>query len=135
MADVFINGKYIGDVNNPEEFCNNFREERRKGNIKEGVTIYYDQDSDAVFIFTGPSRLIRPLIVVKDGKPLLTQEHIKKIQNNELSWNDLVKKGIIEYLDAAEEENALIAFTEEELTNEHTHLEISPLVMLGLTAS
>nr|MBC8444051.1 DNA-directed RNA polymerase subunit B [Candidatus Woesearchaeota archaeon] len=80
-------------------------------------------------------RIRRPLIIVKEGKPLITEAHINQLNENKISFSDLVKQGVIEYLDAAEEENALVSFTEEELTPDHTHLEIAPLSMLSLCTS
>jgi len=45
------------------------------------------------------------------------------------------KKGIIEYLDASEEENALVALYKEEVTAEHTHLEIDTIDLFGVVTS
>jgi DNA-directed RNA polymerase subunit B' len=46
-----------------------------------------------------------------------------------------LKQGVIEYLDSTEEESALIAFTDAEITPDHTHLEVSPIATVGLTTS
>ncbi len=134
-AEVFINGKYIGKVANPKQFVEDIRLERRIGNLPKFLSVYYEEESNQVYIWTSEGRAMRPLIVVKDGKPLLTKKHIEQLQNNQIGWDDLVKQGVIEYIDASEEENLLVAFTEEELTPEHTHLEIAPYAMLGLVTS
>ena len=134
-SDVYLSGKFIGTVESGEDFAKKIIEERRKGVISSNLNIFYDENSNEAHIENGKGRVRRPLIVVKDGVPLLTNEHIQQLKKNEITWNDLLLKGIIEYLDAAEEENTLVAFYENELTKEHTHLEISPLAMFGLVTS
>ena len=134
MAEVYLNSKFIGTCDNPLEFVKQFIEDRRKNAIPGNANIHFDPDTDEIFIENMRGRVRRPLIVVKGGKPLLTERHLVQLEKNELSWNDLVKQGIIEYLDVAEEENALIAFTDHELSEENTHVEIAPLTMFGLTS-
>ena len=111
------------------------RDERRKGAITEKLNVFYNEKANEIQLESSKGRARRPLIIVKDGVPLLTEKHIKQLEKNEISWSDLVKQGVIEYLDAAEEENSLVAFFESELTPEHTHLEITPLAMLGYCTS
>ncbi|MBI5061578.1 MAG: DNA-directed RNA polymerase subunit B, partial [Candidatus Aenigmarchaeota archaeon] len=135
MTEIYLNGKFIGYVENSVEFVDHLLSERRKGVISNNINVFYDKEGGTISIECGRGRLRRPLIIVKEGKPLLTDKHISQLEKNEITWSDLVDQGIIEYLDAAEEENALVAFAREELTPEHTHLEISPLTMLGLCTS
>ncbi|MBN2881274.1 DNA-directed RNA polymerase subunit B [Candidatus Woesearchaeota archaeon] len=135
MTDVFLNGKFVGDVDDGHEFTKNVVDERRNNRISSNLNLYFDEGLDAIFIETGKGRNRRPLIVVKNGKSMLNDKHVDQIEKGELVWDDLVKQGIIEYLDAVEEESALVAFTEEELTPSNTHLEINPLVMLGITTA
>src|SRR3990167_4387396 len=135
MAEVYLNSKFVGTVDNPIEFVQKIREERRRGSVSEKLNVYYKEQSNEVQLESSKGRSRRPLIIVKDGVPLLTEKHIKQLEKNEISWSDLVKQGIIEYLDAAEEESTLVAFFESELTSEHTHLEITPLAMLGYCTS
>ncbi len=135
MAEVYISGKYVGTVDNPKEFIDQIKTERRLGNLPIDLNIQYDEDYDQVIIETSKGRVSRPLILVKDGKPLLTERHLQQLEKNEISWNDLVSQGIVEYLDASEEENALVAFYAEELTPEHNYLEVAPLAMVGFVTS
>ncbi|MBI5881174.1 DNA-directed RNA polymerase subunit B, partial [archaeon] len=58
-----------------------------------------------------------------------------QLQKGEIAWEDLLKQGVVEFIDAAEEENTLVAFFEDELTPEHTHMEIHPIALVGLTTA
>ena len=78
---------------------------------------------------------MRPLIVVDNNKPLLTQEMITKVTAGELTWRDLVERGVVELIDANEEENCLLAMSPEEINSKHTHLELYPGAMFGIAAS
>ena len=135
MAEVYLNGKFVGNVENPEEFRNKVVEERRNNKLSSNLNIMYNQFDGNIYVENSKGRVRRPLIVVKEGKQLLTEAHINQLSENKLSFSDLVNQGVIEYLDAGEEENTLVAFSEEDLTSEHTHLEIAPLNMLSLCTS
>jgi DNA-directed RNA polymerase subunit B len=135
MTEIFVNFKYVGETENPKDIQSAIVDQRRKGSVSNNVNIHYDEELDRISIDSTRGRIRRPVIVVKDGKPMLTEKHVQQLLKNELTWSDLVRQGILEYLDAAEEENAFVAFYEKDLTKEHTHMEITPLAMLGVTAS
>jgi len=135
MTEVYLDNKYVGTVKNPEEFVERVISERRMGKLSINVNAAYNKDVNEVRIEIASGRAVRPLIVVKDGKPQLTDKHIEQLEKNEITWTDLVKQGVIKYLDCAEEENALVAFSEPDLTLEHTHLAISPMDIVGIAAS
>ncbi|MBI4174177.1 MAG: DNA-directed RNA polymerase subunit B [Candidatus Aenigmarchaeota archaeon] len=130
---VFINGEIAGRTPKPEEFVAKLRHKRRSGQIDPHVSIVHSHGFDEVHVNTDAGRLLRPVIVAENGKPLLAEKHIEKIEQEEIKWQDLVKQGIIEYLDGEEENNCFIAVGE--VNKEHTHMEINPGVILGLSAS
>jgi DNA-directed RNA polymerase subunit B' len=135
MTDVTLNGKFVGSVSSSTEFIGNIVDSRRRGQLSKDVNVHYVTSRDVVQIEMGKGRLRRPLIVVKDGASAVTDKHVQLLQSNELGWQDLITQGLIEYLDAAEEEDAFIAMTPGDITPEHTHVEIIPLDMFGLAAS
>ncbi|MFH1173952.1 MAG: DNA-directed RNA polymerase subunit B [archaeon] len=128
--DVYLDNKFVGSVQDPKVFVDKLLSNRRAGKLSHYVNVL--STPAGVFVETSRGRCIRPLIIVKDGKPLLTEQHIQQLQQNKLGWWDLVKQGIIEYLDATEEESAFVALSEEELSLNHTHLEVAPCDILGL---
>ena len=133
--DVFLDGKFIGSIMDYAKFVKRVKEKRREGILPLELNIKDDHNFDAVLISTEPGRALRPLIIVDNGVKRLTNEHLEKLEKNEITWDDLIKKGVIEYLDTSEEENALISLYEKELTPEHTHLEIDLMDLLGVVTS
>ncbi len=135
LAHVFFDGRFVGYTDKPEELVKKIRELRRKGEISYQVNVAYHKHLNEVRIFTDSGRVRRPLIIVENGKSKLTKEWIEKLKKGKVTLKDLIKNGIIEFLDAEEEENAFIALKEDEVTENHTHLEIHPSTILGLSAS
>ncbi|MBM3228529.1 DNA-directed RNA polymerase subunit B'' [Candidatus Pacearchaeota archaeon] len=134
-TDIFFNGIFFGCTNSAEDFVKTLREKRRKGELPIQIGIKYDRHFNHIFVSTEPGRVLRPLIIVENGCSRLKNEHLIRIERNEINWKDLIHEGIIEYLDAAEEDNTLVALTEDKLTPEHTHLEIDFTDLMGVVTA
>ncbi|XP_011690080.1 PREDICTED: DNA-directed RNA polymerase III subunit RPC2-like [Wasmannia auropunctata] len=131
---VFVNGIMVGIVQNYQKLVRQFRLLRRKGYINSFVSIYTQHRHKCVQISSDGGRLCRPCIIVKNGKSLVKQKHIKDLERNILSFEDFLYYGLIEYLDVNEENDSLIACTESELNDDTTHLEIAEFGVLGVCA-
>ncbi len=138
-AKVFVDGNIVGYCNSPEKLTSEFRDKRRRGEITTEVNLAYFSkafsEREEIYINCDEGRVRRPLIIVENVVPKLQPEHVEKVASGEWSWEDLVKNGLIEYLDAEEEENAYVALKTEDILNEHTHLEIATYTILGVCAS
>lgn len=135
MVDVYINAKFVGSVDDGITFVENIKDQRRNGTLNDNVNVHFDKRSNEINIWTDGGRARRPLIVIKNGKSLFTEKHVEQLEKGEIGWQDLLRQGVIEYLDAAEEEGALVAWNEEQLTEDHTHMEVSPGVISGLATA
>jgi DNA-directed RNA polymerase subunit B len=135
MAEVFIDSMFVGKIEDPKMFVQQIKTERRVNNLTKELNVFHDEQNDQVRVESAKGRVRRPLIVVENGESKLKKEHLDKLKRGELSWDSLVQQGIIEYLDAGEEENSLVGFYEEDLTPAHTHLEVAPLSILSLASS
>jgi DNA-directed RNA polymerase subunit B' len=131
-ARIYVDGALKGTHSNPKEFVDQFRTKRRRGELPHLINIAYHEDTNEININTDSGRARRPLIIVEGGSPLISEEHIQKLEQGELSFDDLIENGFIEYIDAEEEENIYVAVDPEDLTSQHTHLEIDPSLILGI---
>jgi DNA-directed RNA polymerase subunit B len=132
---IFVEGYLLGYTTTPDILVDTFREMRRKGEISGEANIVFYKNYNEIYVNADEGRIRRPLVVVEDGKSLLKQRYIRNIRQERWSWSDLVREGIIEYMDSDEEENAFIAINTQDLNSEHTHMELCPYTILGVGAS
>jgi len=136
---IFVDGKLIGFHKDGEKLVQELRDLRRSSKIHPhiGISIHkpeQDGATERLYVNCNAGRVLRPLIVVSDGKSLLTDEILEKISKKLISWTDLIRMGTIELIDANEEENCNITFDDKSL-KKSTHLEIFPSAILGAAAS
>ena len=133
--DVFFNGRFIGFVNDRADFAKKVREARRKGEFPKEMSVRYDERLDHIAMSTEVGRVLRPVIIAENGASRLKDEHLVLLEDNKIKWGDLINQGVIEYIDAAEEDNMLIALSKDDITNESTHVEIDLIDLFGLITS
>jgi len=138
-ARIFVDGKLIGYHKDGEKLASSLRELRRSSKIHPhvGISIHIPEQEGAtkrLYVNCNAGRVLRSLIIVKDGKSALTPDLLDKISKKLVSWEDLIRMGVIELIDANEEENCFITFDDKHI-KKHTHTEIFPSAILGAGAS
>ena len=136
---IFVDGKLIGFHKNGKKLTEVLRDLRRTAKLHPhvGISIYEPDQEGAtarLYVNCNAGRVLRPLIIIANNKSLLTDEFIDKISKKLISWNDLIRMGIIELIDANEEENCYVTFDPSN-TKKFTHVEIFPSAILGAGAS
>jgi len=176
---VFVNGVWVGVHRDPAHLVTTLRSLRRRLDISAEVSVVRDIREKELKLNTDAGRVCRPLFIVENdstknryGQLVLEKSHVEALINgkepeyedDKYDWNSLVAEGIIEYIDAEEEETAMIAMTPDDLEasrqsragyqepkdsdtfrrlkpainpNAHTftHCEIHPSMILGICAS
>lgn len=183
---VFVNGVWMGVHRDPANLVKTIKKLRRKDDISPEVSVVRDIRERELRLYTDAGRVCRPLFIVENNQLTLRKKHIEWIangvpqydgagsrllkedgayDNQPYEWNNLIKDGIIELLDAEEEETVMICMTPEDLENARlqqagieshrddgefdpsarlknlsmahlwTHCEIHPSMILGVCAS
>ncbi|XP_955436.1 DNA-directed RNA polymerase iii, putative [Theileria annulata] len=131
---VLLNGILLGIHRNANFLISSIIKLRRKGLINMFVSVYENSQQNQVHISSDGGRLCRPLIVVQNSVPKLTDELVQQLVENKIKIDYLFNNGILEWIDVNEENNLLIVMRERDITNLTTHLEISPMSILGVVA-
>lgn len=109
LTRVYINGDLVGLHDNAEQLVKKIRERRREGLLPHEVNIRHDRHMNEVIINCDEGRLRRPLVVIRDGRPVLTAKHLEEITTGKRKMSDLIRIGVVEWVDAEEEEDSFIA--------------------------
>ncbi|KAK7752346.1 DNA-directed RNA polymerase III complex subunit Rpc2 [Diatrype stigma] len=131
---IYINGTPFALTRFPKRFAGKFRTMRRRGWISPYVSINVNTQLSAVHIATDEGRICRPYIIVKNGEAKIKENHLRLLQAGKATFDDFLTQGIVEYLDVNEENDALVALYEKDITKATTHLEIEPFTILGAVA-
>jgi len=134
---IFVNGKWIGMIKKSNEIINLLKKMKRSTDINYETSISYKHRERSVLINTNSGRIMRPLLIVENGKLKLTKERVESLRKEERykdSFTVLLGEGIVEMMDVTETDNALIAMFVrdlEDLQKTYTHCEIHPCLIYG----
>ncbi len=106
---IHVNGDIYGIHDDGLSLVRQFKNARRRGLIPPEVSIRHDQENRDIFINTDKGRILRPLLILHDGAPRLTPGHLEDLKSGNATFADLLNKGVIEWVDAEEEEDLFIA--------------------------
>src|SRR5438093_917383 len=179
LIRVYVNGDLVGLHEDPKMLVAEIRERRRSGLLSHEVNVRYDENMGEIIINCDEGRIRRPLLVVKEGHIVFSRKHVDELKMGRLRFSDLVRNGIVEWIDAEEEEDTFIAIypydvpsrckeckhplsrndvtwanmgsRDEEaellcahchktfkvkasITKEHSHIEVDPMVILGVAS-
>ena len=143
---LFINGNWLGIAKDPINLYKSLKEKKYKGIINIYTSIIFDYKSKEIRICNDGGRLSRPVLRVKNNNLILKDDVINRLLKKTISWDDLltdcrIDNAVIEYIDSAEQNSAMIAMTPSDLNKKgtyiykYTHCEIHPSTILGVSAS
>ncbi|KAL9066889.1 MAG: hypothetical protein Q9157_006992 [Trypethelium eluteriae] len=137
---IFVNGVWVGVSRDPSKLVKTIQDVRRRGMISFEVSLVRDVREREFKIFTDAGRVMRPLFVIENdprspnrGNLVYQKDpHVYKLEDDDrirkdptlddeqkesmiYGWQGLVRDGVIEYLDAEEEETAMIIMFPEDI--------------------
>ena len=147
QVKVFVNGAWVGITKTPMELYAEMKNKKYCGIINIYTSVVFDYKMAEIRICSDGGRLTRPLLKVKDGKAVITNDMINRLEKGDLTWNDLLNackldESVIEYIDPEEQNYAMIAMKskkgylqDDAVKINYTHCEIHPSTIFGVLAS
>ncbi|KKO99494.1 DNA-directed RNA polymerase II subunit RPB2 [Trichoderma harzianum] len=132
---IFVNGVWVGVHQDPKHLVNQVLDTRRKSYLQYEVSLVREIRDQEFKIFSDAGRVMRPVFTVQQeddpetginkGHLVLTKELVNRLAKEQaeppedpsmkIGWEGLIRAGAVEYLDAEEEETAMICMTPEDL--------------------
>ena len=109
LTRVYVNGDLVGLHEDPKMLVAEIRERRRSGLLSHEVNVRFDENMGEIILNCDEGRIRRPLLVAKDGHLVLSRKHTEDLKLGRLRFSDLVRNGVVEWVDAEEEEDTFIA--------------------------
>lgn len=140
---VFVNGAWIGITPDGGSLARDLLEFRRSTYISSEHSIVRDYLEREIRVNCDAGRTCRPLFVVTNQRMHARKQDAIEIAEKKKKWHDLLKQGLVEFIDTEEEETCLIAMNPTDVQGElatsfaaaYTHCEIHPSLILGVCAS
>ncbi|KAH0494821.1 hypothetical protein TgHK011_008406 [Trichoderma gracile] len=132
---IFVNGVWVGIHQDPKHLVQQVVDTRRKSYLQYEVSLVREIRDQEFKIFSDAGRVMRPVFTVQQdeesdtgipkGHLVLTKDLVNKLAQEQaeppedpsmkIGWEGLIRAGAVEYLDAEEEETAMICMTPEDL--------------------
>jgi DNA-directed RNA polymerase II subunit RPB2 len=93
MTKIFVNGSWVGAIDNPIETVATFKMFRRNGLIPAFNSISFNYENNEIFIYTDSGRLSRPIYYIDKTTNKISydrKEIIEKINDNKYTWEEAV---------------------------------------------
>ena len=91
LTKVFVNGRWIGVIDESKELISTLKLYRRLGLIPYQVSLNWDVTNKIIYISCDSGRLMRPIFYVENNRKSYDYENIKElIISNNYTWKQLV---------------------------------------------
>ena len=125
---ILVNGRVYSFTKDWKETVKHLRELRDYNIIPKSVSISFSKDSLELNIYTDEGRMLRPLYVLPQA--------LSFDWSSDYTFDQLLDKNIIRYLDPAEVECSVIAMNPNDIVSGvYDYMEMHPMCMLGVVGS